>query len=69
MNFYSDHLEWSERKRQKEKEFVFADIECSIDDARKFFPNLICFEREASDVKYHILGTSCIRKFLEKLLT
>ena len=69
MNFYSDHFEWGERKRQKEKELVFADIECSIDDARKFSPNLICFEREASDVKYHIWGTSCIRKFLEKLLT
>ena len=69
MNFYSDHFEKVERKRQKEKELVFADIECSIDDARKFSPNLICFEREASAVKCHIWGTSCIRKFLEKLLT
>ena len=44
MNFYSDHFEWGERRRQKEKELVFADVECSIDAERKFSPNLICFE-------------------------
>ena len=52
MNFYRDHFEWGERKRQKENELVFADIECSIDDARKFSPNLICLERQTSHLGY-----------------
>ena len=27
-------------------DLIFADIECCIDDHRKFTSNLICFERE-----------------------
>lgn len=68
MDFYSNHFEWAERKNEKEKELVFADIEFVIDDARTFTPNLICFERETSDVKYNFWGTSCIREFLETLM-
>ena len=66
-DFYSTHFEWAE-KEDIEKELVFADIECTIDDSRTFTPNLICFEREASDVKYHFGGKSCIRKFLGQLM-
>ena len=47
---------------------MFADIECAIDDSRTFTPNLICFEREASDVKYHFWGKSSIRQFLGQLM-
>ena len=63
MKFYGDHFEWGEIKRKKETELVFADIECSIDESRTLSPNLICFERETSDEKYHIWGTTCIREF------
>ena len=51
--FCLDHYVLTEGKKEKHKELVFADIECCIDDNRKFTPNLICFERETSDEKYH----------------
>ena len=59
----------TEGKKEKHKEMVFADIECAVDNARKFSPNLICFERETSDKKYHFWGRTCIRLFLEQLTT
>ena len=67
MSFYSDHYVLTEGKKEKHKELVFADIECAVDNARKFTPNLICFERETSDKKYHFWGRMCIRLFLEQL--
>ena len=67
MSFYSDHYVLTEGKKEKHKELVFADIECAVDNARKFTPNLICFERETSDKKYHFGGRMCIRLFLEQL--
>ena len=65
--FYLDHYVLTGGKKEKHKELVFADIECCIDDNRKFTPNLICFERETSDEKYHFWGRMCIRLFLEQL--
>ena len=65
--FYLDHYVLTEGKKEKHKKLVFADIECCIDDNRKFTPNLICFERETSDEKYHCWGRMCIRLFLEQL--
>ena len=65
-DFYSNHFQWAEPKNT-EKELVFADIECTIDDSRTFTPNLICFERETSDEKYHFWGKSCIREFINQL--
>lgn len=51
-----------------EKEMVFGDIECEIDDSRTFTPNLICCERESSEAKYHIWGKSCIRQCIGQLM-
>ena len=48
---------------------MFADIECCIDDNRKFTPNLICFERESSDKKYHGWGRPCLCDFHKQLMT
>ncbi|CAH3188131.1 unnamed protein product [Porites lobata] len=44
--FQGDHYMLTEGKKDKHRELVFADIECSIDNNRRFTPNLICFERE-----------------------
>ena len=51
VDYYSTHFQGA-ICRNIEKELVFTDIECDIDDSRTFTPNFICFEREASDVKY-----------------
>ena len=67
VDYYSTHFQWAEC-RNVEKELVFTDIECDIDGSRTFTPNFICFEREASDVKYHFWGRSFIRDFLEHLM-
>ena len=67
VDYYSTHFQWAEC-RNIEKELVFTDIECDIDDSRTFTPNFICFERVASDVKYHFWGISFIRDFLEHLM-
>ena len=61
--FQFEHFYLTEGKKEKYKELVFADIECCIDDNRKFTPNLICFERESSDKKYHGWGRTCLRDF------
>ena len=66
-DFYWDHFIEGEGKKDNHCELVFADIECSIDDERKFTPNLICFERETSDEKYHCSGKSCLRDFHQQL--
>lgn len=65
-DFYSNHFQWAEPKNT-EKELVFADIEYTIDDSRTFTPNLICFERETSEEKYHFWCKSCIREFINQL--
>ena len=61
--FQFEHFYLTEGKKEKYKELVFADIECCIDVNRKFTPNLICFERESSDKKYHGWGRTCLRDF------
>lgn len=53
--------------KERESELVFAEIECSIDDSRVFTPNLICFERESSDVKDQCWGKTCLKEFYQKL--
>jgi len=65
---YGEHFELGECKSQKVKKLVFADIECCIDKARNFTPNLICFERESSDKKHHFRGSGCVRQFLSYLI-
>ena len=65
--FQWEHFSLTEGKKDKHKELVFADIECHIDDHRKFTPNLICFERETSDEKYHCWGTDCLLQFYKQL--
>ena len=67
--FQGDHYMLTEGKKDKHRELVFADIECSIDNNRQFTPNLICFERETSDKKYHCWGRTCLRDFHNKLMT
>ena len=67
--FQFEHFYLTEGKKEKYKELVFADIECCIDDNRKFTPNLICFERESSDKKYHGWGRTCLRDFHKQLMT
>ena len=67
--FQFEHFYLTEGKKEKYKELVFADIECCIDDNRKFTPNLICFERESSDKKYHGWGRTCLRDFYKQLMT
>ena len=66
-DFYYNNYVWGEKK-DIEKDLVFADIECDIDDSRTLTPNLICFEGEASNVKYHFWGKSCTRNFLQQML-
>ena len=65
--FQWEHFSLTEGKKDKHKELVFADIECHIDDHRKFTPNLICFERETSDEKYHCWGTDWLLQFYKQL--
>ena len=67
--FQGDHYMLTEGKKDKHRELVFADIECSIDNNRQFTPNLICFERETSDKKYYCWGRTCLRDFHNKLMT
>ena len=67
VDYYSTHFQWAEC-RNIEKELVFADIECDIEDSRTFTPNFICCERVASDEKYYFWGISFIRDFLEHLM-
>ena len=66
--FQADHYMLTEGKKDKHRELVFADIECSIDHNRQFTPNLICFERETSDKKYHCWGRTCLRDFHKMLM-
>ena len=67
-NHIRDHFELIEPKKEKHKELVFADIECSIDDQRQFTPNLICYEMESSDKKYGCEGRDCLKKFYIDLI-
>ncbi|CAH3187981.1 unnamed protein product [Porites lobata] len=66
--FQWEHFSLTEGQKDKQKELVFADIECCIDDQRQFTPNLICFERETSDEKYQCWGRTCLRDFYNRLM-
>ena len=63
VDYYKVHFELIEPKKEKHKELVFADIECSIDDQRQFTPNLICYELESSDKEYGCEGKTCLQQF------
>ena len=68
VNYYKTHFELIEPKKDKHKELVFADIECSIDDNRQFTPNLICYEIESSDQEHGCEGKTCLQQFYVDLI-
>ena len=68
VDYYKTHFELTEPKKDKHKELVFADIECSIDDNRQFTPNLICYELESSDQEHGCEGKTCLQQFYVDLI-
>ena len=68
VDYYKVHFELIEPKKEKHKELIFADIECSIDDKRQFTPNLICYELESTDQPFGCEGRDCLKKFHTDLI-
>ena len=68
VEYYQQHFDLIDPKKEKYKELVFADIECSIDDNRQFTPNLICYEIESSDQEHGCEGKTCLQQFYVDLI-